>query len=421
MVGFILAINSKQSLWFVGGGREAIQGLLHAKALGYHVIVSDGKADAPGLELADVPILASTYDSEATIAAAKAYQAAGGRIDGVLSLAVDVPLTVAALAHALSLPSIPMHSAQKSSDKLLMKDCLKAAQIPIPHYAPILDEGEVSAFAKLYPEFILKPVDSRGARGVSHLKLKDGEQAFKAAFQRAIEASPTKRVMAEEYLSGRQFSTEGILLEGEFHPMIVVERNYARNEQFYPFIIEDGGNFPPNLATEDEAAIANLALAAGAALGVKSGVVKGDMVLTPTGAKVIEVALRPSGGYLCTHQIPLATGVDFVGLAIKLALGERPSAKSLKPEFKQDLAIRYFFPEITRKDQRLLGINGVEKWLAHPQVVFLKLFVAKGDIMASPDNHTSRAGCVLVRGVEGNQAIDLINLIMNDINFLLSS
>ena len=37
---------------------------------------------------------------------------------------------------------------------------------------------------------------------------------------------------------------------------------------------------------------------------------------------MIELAARLSGGFFCTREIPLNTGVDFVGAAIKLALGE---------------------------------------------------------------------------------------------------
>ena len=47
------------------------------------------------------------------------------KIDAVLSLSADVPLTVAKCAKALKLHSIPIKAAKIFSDKLLMKKFLK--------------------------------------------------------------------------------------------------------------------------------------------------------------------------------------------------------------------------------------------------------------------------------------------------------
>ena len=62
---------------------------------------------------------------------------------------------------------------------------------------------------------------------------------------------------------------------------------------------------------------------AAAALGVTDGTVKGDIVVHDGEPYVIELAARLSGGFFCTREIPLNTGVDFVGCAIRVALGER--------------------------------------------------------------------------------------------------
>ena len=66
--------------------------------MGLHVVVSDGSPDAPGLAIADDTLIASTYDVEATVAAATRYHETVRPIDGVICIASDVPLTVAAVA-----------------------------------------------------------------------------------------------------------------------------------------------------------------------------------------------------------------------------------------------------------------------------------------------------------------------------------
>src|SRR4249919_3426735 len=81
-----------RTILIVSGGREAVPAIAEARRLGLRVLVSDGAPDAPGFRLADAGLLASTYDPDATVEAARAY-AAANRIDGVLAVAADVPVT----------------------------------------------------------------------------------------------------------------------------------------------------------------------------------------------------------------------------------------------------------------------------------------------------------------------------------------
>ena len=63
-------------------------------------------------------------------------------------------------------------------------------------------------------------------------------------------------------------------------------------------------------------------------MGVTEGTVKGDIVVHDGEPYVIELAARLSGGFFCTREIPLNTGVDFIGAAIKVALGEAVEGRS---------------------------------------------------------------------------------------------
>ena len=51
-----------------------------------------------------------------------------------------------------------------------------------------------------------------------------------------------------------------------------------------------------------------------------NGPIKGDIVLDKK-VYVIEIASRLSGGYFCTDQIPLTTGVDLVEQTIYFSIG----------------------------------------------------------------------------------------------------
>lgn len=378
---------------------EAVPGIQRARRLGYHVVVADRNPTAPGMRFAHDTLIASTYDVDGMVAAARRYATRVRPIDGVLSIAADVPLTVAAVADALALPGPSLRTAELAADKLAMKERLAAAGIPVPWFAPVESLGELRAIVgRRGTSLVIKPVDSRGARGV--LRLTPGVD-LAWAFDEARRWSPSHRVLVEEYLRGPQFSSESLLLDGRAWTPGLAERNYELLDRFAPYMIENGGQQPVDVAPEMVQALGAVAVAAGRALGVERGIVKGDLVLTPTGPHVIEIAPRLSGGWFCTDQIPLASGVDLVGAAIRLAVGDPVDDGALAPQRARGVAIRYFFPP----PGRVLAVRSVLRFRAMPWVHRLGLFVDVGGRVDTPTNHTLRAGFVITRGSTAAEAV----------------
>ena len=114
-------------------------------------------------------------------------------IDGVICVASDVPLTVAKVADALKLPGISIASAKLAIDKLAMKNHFLKDKVPIPWFTSIDSSIDLKDKVKNkgFP-LVIKPVDSRGSRGV--LRLLE-ETDLDWAYNTAKEYSPTGRVM----------------------------------------------------------------------------------------------------------------------------------------------------------------------------------------------------------------------------------
>lgn len=395
----------------ISGGPEAIPGIKVAKSMGLKVVVCDGNPLAPGFQLADEKVLASTYDIIGTITQLRKVEQTRIKIDGALSMAADVPRTVAGVAQALSLPGISVQTAEIASDKLLMKQVLREKQIPVPDFYPVQSLKELKEITKVlsFP-FVLKPVDSRGARGV--LRITENMD-LSWAFAHSIQYSEKKLLIAEEYLKGMQFSTEGILVGASQYPIGFSHRNYEYLEQFSPFIIENGGEQPTNLKPAEKLSIETLALEAGRAIGITTGVVKGDMVLTSTGPKVIEIAPRLSGGWFSSDQIPLSTGINIIKGAIKIALGIPIENSELIPKYHKGVAIRYFFP----RQGIIKSILNVEEFEKKSWVHTIRLFVKSGDEIPSITDHTKRAGYVITTGDNQNQAVSLAERVVSEVEF----
>jgi len=407
--------TGQRTLWIVSGGAEAVPGIQRARAMGLHVVVSDRNPSAPGFAAADDAVVADTYDADATIAAASDYHTRKRPIDGVMCIAADVPLTVASVAAALGLPGIPVESALLASDKLEMKQAFQRAGIPIPWFQAVASlDGLNRIVAERGFPVVVKPVDSRGARGV----LKIDERTDVAwAFEHASSQSRRGAVMVEEYLAGPQISTEGLLVDGAGTTCGFVDRNYEYLDRFAPFIVENGGDQPSQLPAPAERQISAVAMDAGRAMGIASGSVKGDMVWTDRGPYVIEIAARLSGGWMSTDLIPLGTGVDLIGCAIRLALGEHVAAEDLRPRWHRGVAIRYFFPP----PGRVTAIEGANAFDGVSWVHRLGFFVEPGDVVQPTTDHTKRAGFVITTGATREEAVDRAASVVDAVRIVTAS
>ncbi|WP_281213351.1 ATP-grasp domain-containing protein [Shewanella insulae] len=392
--------NINKNLLIVGAGIEACEGIKTAKSMGLKLIIADGNPKAPGLAMADWSIIASTYDGEAILAKVKHLMAQGVTVDGVIAMCADVPLSVATISNALKLPGLSLESAFWVSDKLAMKARLQAEGIPIPRFADVSDISVLTERAREigFP-LIIKPVDSRGARGV---QLIDSVDAIDNAWALAAKESPTGRVMLEEYLPGPQFSTETLIDKGRCHTIGFSDRNYEWLARTKPFIIENGGDAPTGVSPDIKAEVIATVERAAAALNIQQGVAKGDMVYTSQGAKVIEIAGRLSGGFFSTTQIPLATGVNFVEKAIKLALGEALSDEEVTPNRNRAVAIRY----LDLPPGKVATIHGESVARASTGVEMLTLFIEPGSSIQPLANHTQRAGFAIACADDKQTAID---------------
>ena len=380
-------------LLIVNGGSEAVAGIKIAQEMGIRVINSDADINAPGMKIADDKIIMSTYNEEGTAQAALEYEKTNGKIDGVICIAADVPRTVARVAERLGLPGISMQSAILASDKLKMKDKFLQDNVKIPWYKQIYSQEnlEYVVGTKAFP-IIIKPVDSRGARGVRLIR---NPLHLIGAYEEAQKHSPSNRVMVEEYISGPQISTETIMVNGKCYTPGVADRNYEYLDKYAPYIIENGGQMPSTLPDDIIEKVKKLVAQGAKSLGVSNGVIKGDIVIKDGNPYIIELAARLSGGYFCTYEIPLSTGVNIVKEAIKQCMGEKIDTTQLVPQFQRYVAQRYWFPS----SGKVKFVKVPEKIAVDNQNIhLLELRIKEGDLVPEMRSHTARAGVVITTG-----------------------
>lgn len=402
-----------KTLLVVSAGVEAVSGIELAKSMGLRVVVSDLNPNAPGFSVADDQLLASTYDVEATVAAARNYHERVRPIDGVMCIASDVPLTVARVAAELGLPGIPIESAMLSMDKLAMKKRFAADGVPIPWFSHVESVAHLRQLVSIKGlPLVIKPVDSRGARGVLRLT---SDVDLNWAFDVAQSESPTRRVMAEQFMFGPQVSTESLIIDGVAYTPGFADRNYEHLDRYAPHIIENGGQLPSHLNHYTQQEVMDLVQRATASMGIYNGVVKGDIVVSDGQAHVIELAARLSGGYFCTHEIPLNTGVNLIGAAIRQALGEWVDPEELIPRRNRPVAQRYFFPP----PGIVKAVEAADQFADHPNVAYLEIRAKVGDQIGPVNSHPARAGVVITTGETVELATSLAEDVIHGIQIVV--
>jgi biotin carboxylase len=385
-------LADKPVLLLLGGSADQLFSIRTAKEMGVHTLVVDQDPNAPGFALADEYRQISTRDEEALIRFVDAYRENGGRVDGVFVQGSDIPQVVARVAEHLGCASVPLEAARLSTHKLAMKLQFQARDIPLPWFTPVESADHLRAILaeRGYP-LIIKPVDRSGGRGVYLLAAGCDVDRL---YGQSRELAYNGEVMAEEYLRGEQLSTESIVFRGKTCTVGWADRNYEMLPRYTPNIIENGGWVPSSISEEQRCAVERLVEKAAAALGVSDGVLKGDLVMTAEGPKLIEMATRPSGGDFSESLIPLGCGVNLIEVAIEIALGRVPDLNKLVPKFQHAVANRYFFPPAGK----LRSIAGLDTVARQPWVKKLACWYEPGDILPQIASHADRFGVFVVTG-----------------------
>jgi biotin carboxylase len=401
-----------KTLLILGAGKEQVAAITAAKAKGIRTVVLDMNPAADGAALADEFHAVSTRDRDAIIAFARSYP---GKIDGVMTIASDIPHMVAAAAEVLGVRHIPVAVAELCVHKLHMKEKLREAGVNVPLFAKVGSLTDLQAFiAQAGFPIVIKPVDNSGARGVMRLT---AGMDIAAALDYARGFSYSGQVIAEQFIAGLQISTEGLLHDGLFHCTGFADRNYTRLDDAVPFMVEDGGDIPTVLNARDKALVEAEFERASRALGIDWGPAKGDMIFGTDGKPyVIEIAARLSGGNFCYDKVPWSTGVDIVDILVDMAVGNPVDPARFIPTRSLATSQRYFFPQ----PGTIQEIDGVTSAEATPHIRKVDVWARPGDAVAELENHPSRVGYVISCAPTRDEAVAAAQEAVRKVQFLVT-
>lgn len=327
-ISSVAEMEEKKRVLVVGASLLQTPIIKKAKELGYFVMAVDADPKAYGFSYVDEYCIIDIKDKEKCLEYAKFR-----KIDGILTGATDYPIeTISYVAEKMGLNAIPLDIAKRVKNKNEIRKVVKNPDGFIHFEISSINDIEKLKDVK-YP-LIVKPCDGSGSRGITKVlafeKLKD-------AVKFAIDKSTSKRAVVETFLCGKEYGVESVIVDGEPYPLVIMDKEMTEGEIF----AELGHATPSSLPLDIQEKIREYVKKAIKDIGLTTGACNMDLIVTDDGEILLcDVGARMGGNLIGSHIVPLSTGIDYIGLLVRQAVGEKVSLDSV--ENKRAIATRIF-------------------------------------------------------------------------------
>jgi biotin carboxylase len=358
--------------------------------LGYRVVAIDRDPRAEGFRYADAFEVVDVVDKDGALDVARRHG-----VDGVMAINDFGVMTAAHVSERLGLPGVTAETARATTDKGIMRQVWDDAGLAIPRFriAHCLD-GALDAAADVGLPLVVKPTNSGGAaRGVSLVgSPTDIEWAYRFALRFV---RPGGNVILENFLEGTELSVEALTHNGRTHVLAIGDKTHVGGK----FQVTTSIHYPACFGEDVLTEVKRLVIEAVAAVGITQGASHTEVIVTPSGPKLVEMASRPGGGHIFSTIVREVSGVNMVQELAKILVGETPD---LKPKFCHGCVYRFLTPPpgIVR------AVDGVDEAARLPGVLDVAVTREVGERIPEVTNGLERSGFVVVGGQDRREAVE---------------
>ena len=290
--------------------------------------------------------------------------------DGIVAYADAHIARAAALGEALGLDYFDRTVAHRLLDKVAQRRAFAEAGLPVPRCIEVpprpSSEDVKSLAADVEFPVVLKPRHGAASRD-THLA-EDPAELAELLEELPVVEGPEPDMVIEEYMAaaptppspyfGDYVSVESVVSHGRISHLAVTGRLPSA-----PPFRETGLIIPTDYPPPLVQSILGVATDAINAIGIRTGCLHTEIKMTDRGLRVIEVNGR-IGGFVAP-VLALATGVDFIALSQRVALGDDIVVEELLPTDHVGYVIVGQPPLWAR---RVLSVTGLDRVAAQPGV-----------------------------------------------------
>lgn len=378
----------KPHVLLVGGKDSAFASIAE---LGVRVTLLQKRADLTQrqVDCAARLVLTETINDTHARAVARAVHAVDP-FHAVVSFSEACLSLTACIGEQLGVPHNPRPAVERSRNKVAMRALLAERGLPSARYRACWRQADVEAFRAEVGTIILKPSSGSGSRGVTYI---DSPGDVEPGWEWCT-AGGALPAIAEEFLTGREYSVESLTVDGAHQVLMVTEKLTSGP----PAFVETGHQMPARLPAHVRDEVARIVLALLDALGHRWGPAHTEVMIRADGRPAIIETQTRFGGDQIWEMTQHVTGVPLAGATVAALVGlPDPSAA---PAHK-GAAIRFFAPQ-----NAVIGeVTGADAARAVPGVERVNIRAKPGTKLGRLRDSWSRQGYVLAYGPDTDTAI----------------
>ena len=311
--------NQIKKLLVLGGSNATLDVVKLAKAMGIYTVAVDDRQTGSAKEIADESYLLSTTDFTGLKNFIRDHN-----IDGVFTGPAE--FNIRNMIRVCAESKLTCYATPdvwgKCSDKEIFKQYCIKNQLDTPELYEVDDNSSDAELEKLNYPLMVKPADGHASIGIN---LCNGKDEFKTCYQKAKDASKTKKVLVEKFIDngGAIFGARYIVREGEAVPYLLIDT----------YVVEPGKRmmsavtFTPSkyssyyMETMDQKVRGMIK-----DLGIRNGVAFFQGLPYENKIYIHEMGFRLSGGMIYKLTEPLL-GINDMKMMISYAVGNEICSK----------------------------------------------------------------------------------------------
>lgn len=359
---------------------------------GFYAIAVDGNPNAEAASYADKFIHIDYSDVNTLISFCKEE-----KIDAIMPINEWGVMPAAKASNELGLIGNSEKTALLATDKGLMRQTWRENGVNGPDFFVFktLNELKEGLTHIGYPCIVKPTFSGGGGRGISVLKsIEDAEWAYNFA----LPAVKYGTLICEAFIEGLELTVETISVNGEVFVLAMSDKEKPELRTRVATSI----NYPAMISENQRILVEEIVKKAVLALGIRSGMAHSEVILNGEEVKMVETGARGGGSHIFPLIIEAVSGINTPVVFAQLLTGEKPNLANIQ---RNGVVYRFFNPPHGILKE-VIGLEEVRKWEGILDVGITK---KKGDEVGNLKNSLERAGFVVAKGENRNEAQILAN------------
>ena len=332
--------------------------------------------------------------------------------DAIVPVDDSATILAARANAALGLPWNPPEAAEAARDKGIMRRLMADAGVPSPVFRrfPLIADPRDIAQQVSFP-CVVKPLRLSGSRGVIRADTPDELAAAIARLERILlddgNVRETTDILVEDFIPGVEVALDGLLRPDGLHVLALFDKPDPLDG---PFFEETIYTTPSRLPEETQAAIADTATRAAAAIGLRDGPIHAELRVNERGPWMVEIAGRSIGG-LCSTILEFGAGMCMEEVLLRHAL--HMDLPSLEQGGGGAGVMMIPIP----KGGVLRSVHGVEEAEAVPNITGVEVTIRPHTLVTPLPEGSSYLGFIFARAESPAAAEEALRLAHSKLRF----